>query len=212
MQSKLGVIMGVVAIVLVIVAMFAPWWVVDTSGHFGAFTATSHVEYDMFGRTETSQSNISSATNTTAYSSLPQSGSVFSLATILSVLGLILGVGMIVIGALGGTNPSLRRFAAMAGILAFVILLVASLYVMSALPAAVNQDSSLSPSNAFSGYWGTRSASGFGGFISGTTTWAAGWGWYLPLVAAILFLIGAIIVLAARRPLMPAPQTVPAPP
>ncbi len=212
MQSKLGVILGVLAVVLVIVAMFGPWWVVDTSGHIGAFTATSHVEYNLFGRTESSQSNISSSTNTTAYSSLPQTGSVFSLATILSALGLILGVGMILIGALPGTNPSLRRFAAIAGVIAFIILLVASLYVMSALPAAVNQDSGASSSNGFSGFWGTRTASGFGGFISGTTTWAAGWAWYLPLIAAILFLVGAIAILAARRPAMPAPQSMPAPP
>ncbi len=209
MQSRLGVVLGVVAVVLVIVAMIGPWWVVDTSGKIGTFTATGHTEYTLFGRTESTQSNLSSSTNTTAYASLPQAGGVFGLAMILLVLGLILGIGTVVIGALPTSNPSIRRFAMFAGVLGFVVLLIASLSVMSNLPAAVNTDTSRTGTNAFSGFWGTSSGSAFGGFISATTTWAGGWAWYAALVAAILFLVAGIAMVAPRRRAMAAPQVPP---
>ncbi len=199
MQNKVGVALGALAVVLVIAAVIGPWWVVDTTGRLGGFTVTSHAEYNLFGRTETSQSNLSSSSNTTAYASLPQTGSVFGVALILCGLGLVLGVGAVLIGVLPGANPPFRRFATVAGVLAFLLLLIAPVYVMSALPGAVNQDSGASSSNAFSGFWGTRSAS-FGGFLSATTTWAAGWAWYAALVAAIVFLMASVAMVASRKP------------
>ncbi len=212
MASKLGIVIGLVAVVLVVVGLIGPWWVVDTSGQIGGLTATSHAEYSMFGRTEnaqsgTTQNRTSSSTNTTAYSSLPQTGSVFGLALILTVLGLILGIGAVAIGVLPSANSSFRRFAVIAGALAFVLLLIAALYAMSSLPAAVSQDSHLSASNAYSGFWGTRSSnfSLFGITISGTVNWAGGWAWYVVLIAAILFLVAGITLVAPRKaaPMLP---------
>ncbi len=210
MNSRLGVVVGVLAVVLAIVAIVGPWWTVDSSIRFGGLTGTGHIEYNMFGRTEATQSNISSSSNSTSYANLPQTGGVFTLASVLVILGIIMGIGMVIIGAMSGANPSLRRFAAIAGVLAFLVLLVAALYVMSALPGAVNQDGSGRPgSTAFSGFWGSTSSSFLG--ISATVNWAAGWAWYVALVAAIVFLAGAIMIIAARKPAMPATLPPPAP-
>lgn len=211
MQNKVGVVLGVVAVVLVIVALVGPWWVVDSSGKIGPFTATGHAEYSLFGATEVTQSNVSSSTNATGYADSPQTGSVFGFAAVLSILGLVLGIGTVAIGVLPSRNPAFRRFAMIAGVLAFVVLLVAALYVMSALPAAVNQDTGRSSSNAFSGFWGTSSASAFGGILSATTTWGAGWAWYCILVAAVVSLSAGIAMVASRKPAVAAPQVPPSP-
>ncbi len=210
MQSKVGVVLGVIAVVLAIVALIGPWWVVNAELHVGGgFTATSQQAYSPFGRTETSQSNFSSSTNTSTYSDLPQTGSVFTLGTILTGLGLILGIAMVVIGVLPSSSPSFRRFAMIVGVFAFLFLLIAPIYVMSALPGAVNQDTSGTPgATSFSGFWGTKSAS-LGLLGSATVTWAAGWAWYVAFVAAIVALAGGIAMVASRRPAMPAPQVPP---
>lgn len=208
MQSKFGVVLGVIAVVLAIAAIVGPWWVVDSTASFGPLSETGHADYGLFGGTSTTKGNLSSSTNTTNYADTPAIGSVFSVATILSILGLVLGIGMLVIAALPGANPSFRRFALITGGLAFIVLLVASLYVMSALPGAVNQDSGGGPtSTTFSGFWGTKSVSFFG--AQATVTWAAGWGWYLALVAGIVFLVAGVVMLASRKPAMPVPQMVP---
>lgn len=210
MQSKFGVVLGVIAVVLAIAAIVGPWWVVDSNASFGSVSLTGHAEFGLFGGTSTTKSNISSSSNTTNYADTPHVGSVFSLATILTILGLVLGIAMIAIALLPGGNPSFRRFAMVAGVLAFLVLLIAPLYVMSALPGAANQDSGGGPgATTYSGFWGTKSASFFG--LQATITWAAGWAWYLALVAAIVFLIAGVVIVASRRPAMPAPQMAPPP-
>ncbi len=199
MQRRTGVVLGVIAVVLAIVALMGPWWVVNSQTRLGGgFTAVGQTDYALFGRTDATQSNLSSSTNTSTYGDLPQTGSVFSLAAVLTVLGLVLGIGTVVIGALSGSNPSFRRFAMIAGILAFLVLLVAPLYVLSALPAAVNRDAGAS-ALPYSGFWGTKSGT-FGIFVSYSVTWAAGWAWYVAVVAAIIFLVASVAIAASRAP------------
>ncbi len=210
MQSRLGVLLGVIVVVLALVALIGPWWTVNADLRVGGgFTSTAQQSYSLFGTTETSQSNFSSSTKTSTYANMTQTGSVFTLGAAVTALGMILGIAMVVIGVLPSTNPAFRRFAMIAGVLAFLLLLVAPLYVMSALPAAVNQDTSGSPgATTVSGFWGTQSGS-LGLLGSYSITWAAGWAWYVVIIAAIAALIGGIAMIASRRPAMPAPQMLP---
>ncbi len=208
MQSKIGVVLGVIAVVLAIVAVVGPWWTVDTQGTVLGFKGTTHSEYSLFGTANSAQSNVSSSSNTTGYADLPQMGAVFSLATILTVLGLVLGIGMVLIGVLPGSNPSFRRFALIAGALAFLVLLIASLYVMSSLPAAANTDVAAAHGVTYTGFWGTQSGN-LGTLFSYSVTWAAGWAWYMALVAAILFLVAGIAMAVTRRPTMQPVQSPP---
>ncbi len=210
MQSRIGVVLGVIAVVLAIVAVVGPWWTVDTQATFFGFSGTTHSEYNLFGTANRAQSNLTSSSNTTGYADLPQMGAVFGLATILTVLGIILGIGTVLIGILPGSSPSFRRFALLAAVLAFLVLLVAGLYVMSGLPAAANTDVSARGGVTYSGFWGTQSGS-IGALGSYSVTWAAGWGWYALLGSAILFVVAGIAMAVSRKPAMQPFQNTPPP-
>ncbi len=210
MQSRIGVVLGVIAVVLAIVAVAGPWWTVDTQATIFGFSGTTHSEYNLFGTANSAQSNLSSSSNTTGYADLPQMGAVFGLATILTVLGIILGIGTVLIGILPGPNRSFRRFALVAAVLAFLVLLVAGLYVMSSLPAAASTDLRPPRSVPFSGFWGTQSGNA-GGLYSYSVTYAAGWAWYAVLGAAILFVVAGIAMAVSRKPSMQGFQNAPPP-
>ena len=209
MQSRVGVVIGVIAIILAIVGMIGPWWVNDVSASGFGLSGTSHAEYGLSGGTTTFTFGANSGTNTTNYQNAPHIGSVFSLAMILTILGLIIGVVMVVVGLMAGARPSFGRMAGILGVLAFIVVLLGTLYVMSSLPGAVNQDSgSSSSATTVSGFWGTKSATFFG--ATANFTWAAGWGWYIALVSAIVFLIAGVALILAKKP-TPAAMT-PVPP
>jgi len=212
MPGKLGVVIGVVAMVLAIVAVIGPWWVMDTSASVGPLSMTGHSELGLFGGFGSFQMGSTSSSNTTNYNDAPHVGSVFTLATVLLILGLIIGVGMVVVGAMSGANPSLKRLGGVLGILAFLVVLVSTLYVMSSLPDAVNQDSGVAASGTtVSGFWGSKTTT-VGSFAQATVTWAAGWGWYLALVAAVVFLVAGVVLLLSRTPKMAmAPPMPPSP-
>ncbi len=210
MQSRFGVVLGVIAVVLAIVAVVGPWWTVDTQATFFGFSGTTHSEYNLFGTANSAHSNLTSSSNTTGYADLPQMGAVFGIATLLMVLGIILGIGTVLIGILPGSNPTFRRFALLAAVLAFLVLLVAGLYVMSSLPAAANTDLQPSRSVSFSGFWGTQSGS-IGALGSYSVAWAAGWAWYAVIGAAILFVVAGIAMAVSRKPAMQAFQNTPPP-
>jgi len=189
-------VFGVVGIVLVIVGFVGPWWTVDTSASLFGQTVSSTAEFRLFGGTATVKAPGFNQTNTTDYSNEPNTRSVFLTGAALAGVAIALGVVMVVLAAMAGSRPSFRRLAAACGILAFVLALVAALYVMASLPAAVNQDSQGGPIQ-ISGFWGTSSTTFLG--ATATVTWAAGWAWYVVLVGAIVFLIGGIVALVARR-------------
>lgn len=193
---KLGMALGVVGIVLTIVGFVGPWWTVNISASFGGQTATSAAEFRLFGGTATATGPGFSQTNTTDYSSDPNTRSVFLVGAALSGVAVGLGVLMVGLDAMVESRPSFRRFAFLSGVLAFVLGLLAVFYVMASLPPAVNQDSEGSLTQ-ISGFWGTSSATFFG--ASATVTWAAGWAWYVVLVGAIVFLIGGILSMRAPK-------------
>lgn len=201
MASKLGVVLGVIAIVLAIVGMVGPWWTESFSGSGHVLgiriDVNGNATYGLFGVTSTTQSPLGNQTNTSTYSTAPHVGSVFSLGTILLITGVVLGIGMLGTGVM--PNPRFRKFAAILGVLAFLFALLAPLYVMSALPDAVNADSgSTTTYTTVSGFWGIKSGSTLG--ITTTITWGGGWAWYVSVVAAVLFLVAVMAILVARKP------------
>ncbi len=112
---------------------------------------------------------------------------------------------MLVFAAMSGSRPRLRRWGALLGLLAFVLALVALLYVLVLLPGAATQDIG-APAILYSGFWGSGDYS----FMHGgaTVTWGAGWAWYALMAAAVLSLIGVIVLFRARAPssMQAAPQ------
>lgn len=209
MQGKFGVVLGVLGIVLALVAFVGPWWTVNTEASVLGFSAKGSAEFRLFGGTTTIQSSFLNQTNTTDYRNEPQTGSVFFIGAMFTALALLLGVGMVSLAALSGPRPSFRRLGALLGILAFLLALVAPLYVMAQLPNAVNQDSGAGTGlTTISGFWGSQSSTFFG--ASANVSWAAGWAWFVVLIAAVLFLVGSLGLFrspapAAQPPSQPSP-------
>lgn len=199
MRSRVGVVLGVVAVVVAIIAVIGPWWTFEAHGSFGGFSYSGNDQFGLFGGSSAAQAGSSSSSNTTSYTDMPHIGSVFTLATLLLAAGLVIGIGMIVVGTLSASKPSFSRLGGILGILACVIVLVSPLYVMSALPGAVNQDSGAATSSTtVNGFWGSETRN-FGSFAQANLTWAAGWGWYLALAAAIIFLVAAVALFSSSR-------------
>jgi len=208
-MSRLGMALGVAAIALTLVGFVGPWWTVGISATVLGQTVTSNADFRLFGGTVTATGPGLSLTNTTDYSDDPNTRSVFLADAALSGLAIAFGVVFVVVAMMAGKKPSLRRVASLCGILAFLMAFLGALYVMAALPGAVNQDSGGS-STQFTGFWGTDSA--IGGF-SASVVWAAGWAWYVVLVGSILFLIGGLLAMRAPKgPPMAAPAMIQTPP
>jgi len=153
-----------------------------------------------------------SQTNTTDYSEDSNTRSAFLAGAALSGLAILLGIVFVVTAMMADKQPSMRRIASLSGIFGFVLALLGTLYVMAALPGAVNADSGgggLGLSQ-FSGFWGSDSTTFFG--ITATVTWSAGWAWYVVLIGAVVFLIGGILVMRAAKTAPAAPSTMQAPP
>ncbi len=190
---KPSVIVGVAAIVLAVVGFVGPWWTTSATAS-GSATFTSVTDFRLFGMTTTASEPGRSYTNSTDYSGDPNTRSVFQVASALTGVAVGLGVLYVVLGAMADKRPTFRRVAFVFGVLAFAVALVAAVYVMATLPGAVNQDRS-SSGIQFSGFWGLSKSTGFG--MTLTINWGAGWGWYVVLADAVLFLVGAILTLRA---------------
>ena len=201
-MSKVAIGLGVVGIVLAIVALVGPWWTMTAS----VLVVTVSLNFGLFGASGTMPGGGAVGGS---YSTLPHVGSVFMAGAALTALGLILGVVMLLLIAMSGKKPGLRKIGAAMGIVGAIVLLVGPLYVMSALPGALSSDVFPSSSGiSISGFFGGISAAGM------SLTWGGGWGWYLAFVAAILLLIGGILALRApKAAAMPAaPMAAPPPP
>ena len=198
MRNRIVVVLGVVAIALALMAFFGPWWVFvsQSVGFGGTFTQTT--EYDLFGWTISPWYGQS---NTSDYSGLPNTGVVFSVGVMLTVLGVLAGAGLVVVAVLPAPTPRLRQLGTFLGVFAFLLTLAAPLYTMAQLPAALTRDMEAAGFTyvPFSGFWGTTSTRA-GSFGSVTYSWAAGWGWYALVAAAVLFEIGGILLFRAKSP------------
>lgn len=203
-----GVVAGIVAIVLTIVGFVGPWWNLKVTGNILGNTFESNGDFRLFGITATTTSGQVSFRNETDYGEDPNVRNVFLVGAAISGAAIAAGVAFVAAAAMAARSASRRRGAAAAGVVAFALGLVSVLYVMAALPAALNQDSQgEAGAPEITGFWGTDSSS-IGGFTL-TVNWAAGWAWYIVLVGAIVFLIGGVLALrtqATAAPMMPPPS------
>ena len=175
--------MAVAGIAIAVVALFGPWWVV--TGYTGA-TPLSTMEYAPLGWTSTFPTPSINAPHSGDYGYLPHMGGVFLVAAAMVIAGLGSAVGMVVLAARPVSRPSPHRRAAMPGFLGSFLTLGAAVECAILLPGAANQDA---PSTApqYEGFWGSVACCW--GHVGGPLTWGAGWGWYLVLAAAVLFLL-----------------------
>ena len=197
--NKLGVVLAVVGVVLTLVPFAGPWWTLGFDATIGANTIKETIDFRLFGATATATMGGITASNSTDYKSSPNIGPTFTAGAAIAGIGLVFGILMILLLAMSGAKPKLRKIGAIFGILAFILVLVAPIYVTVQLPGAVTKDMGAGFGGTnITGFWGSKTAS-FGG-SSATLTWGAGWGWYVAVVAAVIFLIAALISFRGPTP------------
>lgn len=209
LRAWLVPVLGIVAVGLAAVAMVGPWWAEQYQGSFFRYTENGWGAYGLFGWT--SQDVViswpASPNRTTAqagdYSNLTQIGGVFAGGTDLGAVGTACSAAAAALVAVPKLRPSIRRFAPIACMAGFVLLLAAALYVMTQLPTAANEDLYppawfiFSPGPVVSGFWGSGVALWNHGGLD--VTYGAGWGWYALVAAAALLAVDSILILHRHR-------------
>ncbi|MGA7650182.1 MAG: hypothetical protein WB984_02870 [Thermoplasmata archaeon] len=202
-----------VGAVLLIAAVFTPWYTEQFSGN--GITVTQNAYLGVPSSNGTIQYTCSglpagaSCLSETSYKTetANNTGNLMEAVYFIAIAGIILGF----IGAIIGL-VSRKTGPAMALAVVAMILAVAAVGVFAvALPGAIGNDS---PNHSGSGPWsslfGSSSSGRFG--IQGTLTWGPGVGWYLAIGAFVLLLVGVILVVLFRKdPPAPVPAANPAP-
>ncbi len=208
-----GAAIVLVGAILLIAALFMPWYVeqVSSSGitvtqnaYPGLPSTNGTIQYSCSGLP--SDSNCRSETSYSA-ARANNTGTITETGFFLLIVGFVLGLIGAILGFASRNNARRARPAMTLAIVSMIVAIAAVGMFAVALPTAIGQDS---PGHSGTGPWtsfyGSGNASSFG-FPSGTLTWGPGIGWYLAIVAVVLFLVG-MIVLARARSEPPAPAVV----
>lgn len=193
-QYRLVIAVGIVGIALGLAALLGPWWIWTLGPASGPPAVT--LAYGPFAATY-----AYAPSPDTIYQTITETGgggiSMFWLilwtGAALVAAGLVTGVTTVALLVRSRSRPLNRRRTVTAAGLSFVMLLAAPLEVMVLLPFALGPMGS----SFASGFWGST-APGPMGPMPGMTAWGAGWGWYLALVASVLFLVAAIFLVRGR--------------
>lgn len=201
-MGKAGAVLGIVGVVILIAAMVGTWWSNSVSASALGQTWTGQSDYGLLGGQATSNSPAGSRSEPIDYAQSRNVQAAFQMTSVLLLLAILLGVLFVVVGALSWRRSNLRKAAAILGVLAFALALLAPLYLMAALPAAINNDSGTGGTGfEVTGFWGSQTTTFFG--LSATAAWGPGWAWYLTLAAAIVLLVGGVAAFRAPRPATP---------
>ncbi len=137
-------------------------------------------------------------TNVSGYSGFPNTGTVFAVGALLTALGALAGVATALVASVPVGASLFPRWGARLGISSSLLIAAAPLYVMAALPWALIQDGATPLPQPF-GFWGSATMGGTP-LYHVAYSWGAGWGWYIAVVAALLLLIGTVLVVRGQRP------------
>lgn len=192
MSVRLGAVVGIVGLGLLLVSLAGPWWGISWFVDFLGQQATATGSYGLFGGTRVIVGPAGGSTEPISYSALPNIGGVFIVTLGLTVASIALAAVFILLALTSAGKPANLKKATYLAVAAFLVGVAAAAYVTFALPGAYNADvvPSGSPST-LSGFWG-GGATWVTGFIV-SATWAAGWAWWLALVAPVLFVLTSII-------------------
>jgi hypothetical protein len=209
-----AVVIILVGAVLLIAALFTPWYSYEISGHSASETANFYLGVpSTSGTIQYSCSGISFCQTQTSYSQkdLNNSGMIAEAAFFLLIGGLVLGIIAGLVGMAYRGSSRRTTFAIALALVALILAVSAPGLFAAALPGAISSDHNLgSPggNGPWNSFYGSSSTTFLG--VSATTTWGPALGWYLSIVAVVFLLVGAILLFRARRE-SPAPTTVPAP-
>jgi hypothetical protein len=200
--GMVGAVMLLIGAILLIVALFTPWYTYGASG--GGVSENTNFYPGFAGQNGTVQftcSGTPSCPAQTSYSNehLNNTAQIAETGFSLLIVGFIVGLLAAVLGLMSGRKPGHAGKARLLGILALIIALITPIIFLAALPGAIAKDTPNHPagSGPWSSFFGSNSTSYPGGTES--ITWGAGVGWYLAFVAFVLFLLGIILLSRARK-------------
>jgi hypothetical protein len=216
MGRTLGAIVVLIGLVLLLVAMFTPWytWEMSASGSGTSASETINFYPGLPSENGTLKYTCTGAASgdcptQSSYNqaSLNHTGAIAETGLFLIIGGVVFGFLALIFGLLARGNARRTTPAIALAVLALILAVAAPALFAVQLPGAVSSDT---PGHSGSGPWSTflGSNSSTTAFGSETLTWGPGMGWYLAFGAFALFLIGAIILIAARKD-PPAPAPVP---
>jgi hypothetical protein len=184
-----------IAALLSAVASFSPWWYLTTTGSGTSSTVDYYPGTSLWVVT-----NGGGGVTTYAASGVPSVGDLYAVV-LAGTIALVVLVGAVTVYGFGVTRgkwgSAAGRRAARSGLLGSLFL---SLFLATAVPAAqpglyradnpAGACTSPSVPPACGSFWGTSHAGGI------TSTWGAGFGWWLDLSAAVLLLLGLTLGVA----------------
>lgn len=208
-MSKGGRMVGAAVIlvgaILMIVALFTPWYMEQISDSGRTITLNSYPGMPSTnGTIQYSCSGLPSGyqcPSQTSYSAdhLNNTGTIAETGYYLIILGFIFGLIGAILGFASGNKPGRARSGMTMAIVAMVVAIAAVGMFAVALPTAIGQDTpNHTGTGPWSSFYGSGNASSYG-LPGGTLSWGPATGWYLAIGAFVLFLVGMIILARARR-------------
>ncbi|MCI4331922.1 MAG: hypothetical protein L3K19_08795 [Thermoplasmata archaeon] len=220
--GKIAGILGILGAILILVSVGLAWYTITTNETFNGNSFTVGENFNpgsSFTATCTGSSFCSAApTGSHSYSSQNATnegnlyGALFYLLIGSGVLGLIGAALTFVVDRLSGI---LKFLPLILVVVALLMGIGGVAYVAAGQPAALNSDTTAHGGMAPSGSWPGSSFIGSSSTSSGTMNWGPGAGFYLGIVAVVMFLISMLFMFMAWKAMkanMPAEQPPMAPP
>jgi ABC-type sugar transport system permease subunit len=210
MQKKavVGMILVLIALVMVMASLFLPWYRNEVSSSANNMTLSIRLDYYFdhaeatFDAPEGFGFYANSSSEELSYDSPEVKDtnfvSVFGITQILAIIAVIttlFGLICAIMVAMGKLKGSV---GAVVVSLAFLMCLLAPIYIMVSLPDAFIEDGMIMTSDAPNpGFFGSESDSTSG--MTNEHNWGGGLGWFFTIFAVVLNLI-AMIFIATSKP------------
>lgn len=197
-----GSVLVIVGLVFAVASAASSWW--GMSGNVTASGTTVPARYDFYydkfcvGITE---AGIGSASMCISYvSGMESISNLFAVTFFLALVGVIFAILALASLLVGVFRPNARYALAATGLVASILLMIAPLYIFSALPGAFAGPGGATPVGVegITGFFGRLTASTSSGSID--VTYGGGIGWYLSILAFVLLFVGTILAVLGIRP------------
>jgi uncharacterized membrane protein len=219
-RALIGFILVIVSLVLIGISLVMPWYTIKMEAGAMGVSTEADINYYL----DHAESNVLETTETINYDDEgikdAASTNVFKTTQIMVFLGLIGCILGLVGAALVMTDKMNSKVGAMLVLVAFILALLAPIYIMVALPGAYQEEVDEAggsveflPEGMGKSFFGSEeSSTDVGGFDMTTKySWGGGTGWIFALIAFILLLVALLMVAGSKPAIAPAPQPQPQP-
>lgn len=237
-KGMLGGILLFIGAILLIVALLTSWYTTSLQSSGPGGSATEQLDfkpgssYSVSFSCSGAASSLCPGSTTCSYSGsssnycnpqgINRTGQLYAVTEYLVIGGLVLGLLAGIFAMMSGGKPGMRKGAIALGVIALLFALVVPITLLAAQPGALKSDFTPSGGSAptgngpYSSFFGSCSGNncGFTGPASGNVsdTWGPSVGWYLSIVAFIVFLLGTMMVMRSGKESAPMAAPMPAQP